>query len=393
MRSLELVGRVYNPSAKYLKHRRVLVDWLCEVGEDTRLAMSTVHCAVAYMDAFLQRMEVHRSRLQLVAMAALDIAAKYEEAEERVPSADVLNASANHSYPPHMLHQMSVLILNRCSRGGKWGLLTQIHVTRCLQARLDAHGCDAPPLSRCLPRRGAVRELLTMARRWPETRARRQWMPPCTTTLPFLQGSLCVGDTIGRRPASARIARYVAKYTDFFADLALQDYGFYEYRPSALAAAIVCAARRALVIRFVTLVKPLASRNPAPTKCPSSRRPLWNAELSARLNCDWSDVSGIFDRLWVYYAGAFPAEVAEHARQEFELEGSAEGSHPTDVATPDAATAATPPAQGPVARTVVDAMVTPPDEAEGGAERYKSCEAEGSGRSPETRSRAARSVA
>lgn len=163
MRSLELVGRVYNPSAKYLKHRRVLVDWLCEVGEDTRLAMSTVHCAVAYMDAFLQRMEVHRSRLQLVAMAALDIAAKYEEAEERVPSADVLNASANHSYPPHMLHQMSVLILNRCSREGR-GLLTraQRHVVRCMQAGLDAHGCDSPTLSGRLPRRGARRELLLL---------------------------------------------------------------------------------------------------------------------------------------------------------------------------------------------------------------------------------------
>lgn len=103
------------PSVLATQHRRVLVDWLCEVGEDTRLAMSTVHVAVAYLDAFLQRMEVHRSRLQLVAMAALDLAAKYEEAEERAPSADVLNACANNSYPAGMLHQMAVLILNRCA--------------------------------------------------------------------------------------------------------------------------------------------------------------------------------------------------------------------------------------------------------------------------------------
>ena len=141
MRATELTRAAYNPNARYLKvgalrsrwanvhpaapgrirpsvlaaqHRRVLVDWLCEVGEDTRLAMSTVHVAVAYLDAFLQRMEVHRSRLQLVAMAALDLAAKYEEAEERAPSADVLNACANNSYPAGMLHQMAVLILNRC---------------------------------------------------------------------------------------------------------------------------------------------------------------------------------------------------------------------------------------------------------------------------------------
>jgi hypothetical protein len=65
MVSTELIGRVYDPEAKYLKHRRVLVDWLCEVGEDNKLAMSTVHVAVAYLDSFLQKMDVHRSRLQV----------------------------------------------------------------------------------------------------------------------------------------------------------------------------------------------------------------------------------------------------------------------------------------------------------------------------------------
>jgi hypothetical protein len=76
--------------------------------------MSTVHVAVAYMDSFLNLMDVHRSRLQLAAMACLDVAGKYEEAEERAPTSDAINACANNAYPAKMIHQMTVLLLNRC---------------------------------------------------------------------------------------------------------------------------------------------------------------------------------------------------------------------------------------------------------------------------------------
>ena len=47
MRALENEGRVFNESARYIRHRRVLVDWISEVGEDHKLHASTMHVAVS----------------------------------------------------------------------------------------------------------------------------------------------------------------------------------------------------------------------------------------------------------------------------------------------------------------------------------------------------------
>lgn len=48
MRALEDVGRSFDTTSKYLKHRRVLVDWICEVGEEHGLHSSTMHVAVSH---------------------------------------------------------------------------------------------------------------------------------------------------------------------------------------------------------------------------------------------------------------------------------------------------------------------------------------------------------
>ena len=91
------------------------MDWICEIGEDYQLSATTAHVAVSstvclparptsafydvccggkltspgllalslslpqvgYLDRFLHIMEVHRNRLQLVAMAAIVIAGEY----------------------------------------------------------------------------------------------------------------------------------------------------------------------------------------------------------------------------------------------------------------------------------------------------------------------------
>lgn len=70
--------RVYNVQAKYLKHRRIIVDWMCEVGEEYKLSALCVHCAVRYLDRILSTLDVAKNQLQLVAMSAILIAAKYE---------------------------------------------------------------------------------------------------------------------------------------------------------------------------------------------------------------------------------------------------------------------------------------------------------------------------
>lgn len=120
------------------------------------------------MDRFLNAMDVHRSRLQLVAMAAVVVAAKYEEEELRVPSNEAINTYANGAYPPKMVHQMEVLLLNRLA----W----------CLTAVTPLH-------------------YLGLFQR---------------------EGILLSDDTMTWKPLVGKAVRYAKKYCDFFADLCLQ---------------------------------------------------------------------------------------------------------------------------------------------------------------------------
>lgn len=169
MRAMELEGRShFTDTAPYLSVRRLLVDWIFEIGEEYKLANSTMHVAVGYFDRVLQGMDVHRSRYQLVAMACFLLAAKYEEAEERVPSAKALNDQASNVYPPKLVHQMEVLVLTRLN----W----------CLTV-----------------------------------------VSPCHFLGYFLgRGALFTSDSMAYKPLVAKVPRYLKKYIDFFADLTLQ---------------------------------------------------------------------------------------------------------------------------------------------------------------------------
>ncbi|GAB4816531.1 hypothetical protein N2152v2_003577 [Parachlorella kessleri] len=61
------------------KMRAILVDWLIDVSLKFKLAPETLYLATSYLDRFLQKRAVQRSSLQLVGIAALHIASKYEE--------------------------------------------------------------------------------------------------------------------------------------------------------------------------------------------------------------------------------------------------------------------------------------------------------------------------
>lgn len=93
----EYVGDVYNtlrqeecnylPRPDYLecqkdinaKMRSILVDWLVEVHMKYKLKSETLFLAVNIIDRFLEKRPCSRRRLQLVGVAAMLIAAKYEE--------------------------------------------------------------------------------------------------------------------------------------------------------------------------------------------------------------------------------------------------------------------------------------------------------------------------
>ncbi|XP_044510683.1 cyclin-A1-1-like [Mangifera indica] len=59
--------------------RAILVDWLVEVAEEYRLVPETLYLTVNYTDRYLSGNVMNRQRLQLLGVACMMIAAKYEE--------------------------------------------------------------------------------------------------------------------------------------------------------------------------------------------------------------------------------------------------------------------------------------------------------------------------
>lgn len=71
---LEKMQKDVNPSM-----RAILIDWLVEVAEEYRLVPDTLYLTVNYIDRYLSGNEINRQRLQLLGVACMLIAAKYEE--------------------------------------------------------------------------------------------------------------------------------------------------------------------------------------------------------------------------------------------------------------------------------------------------------------------------
>ncbi|KAJ0229591.1 Cyclin-A1-1 [Hirschfeldia incana] len=59
--------------------RGILVDWLVEVSEEYRLVPETLYLTVNYIDRYLSGNVISRQKLQLLGVACMMIAAKYEE--------------------------------------------------------------------------------------------------------------------------------------------------------------------------------------------------------------------------------------------------------------------------------------------------------------------------
>lgn len=71
--------------AKYQKHRRIIVDWMCEVGEEYKLCALTIHNAVRYLDRVLGGgVDVAKNQLQLVAMACVLVASKVRKDDKQI---------------------------------------------------------------------------------------------------------------------------------------------------------------------------------------------------------------------------------------------------------------------------------------------------------------------
>jgi hypothetical protein len=119
--------------AKYLKHRRIIVDWMCEVGEEYHLTPLTIHCAVRHLDRILGSEDVQKNRLQLVAMVCVLVAAKYEEAEEMLPTLAALNECSNRAYSLDLIKEAEIGVLRKL--GWNCSMTSTIHFLNYFQAR------------------------------------------------------------------------------------------------------------------------------------------------------------------------------------------------------------------------------------------------------------------
>ncbi len=72
--------KVAPPRLLNKKNRKIVIDWLFKVAEDDRCNRVVVHRAVRLMDAYLCVVDaIDKDKIQLVAIAAYLIAAKFDE--------------------------------------------------------------------------------------------------------------------------------------------------------------------------------------------------------------------------------------------------------------------------------------------------------------------------
>ena len=70
--------------------RRKIVGWMATVGEKLHMRFTTIHVAINYLDRIFTQKKPSEDKWQILAICCLQIATKYEEAEENVPALENL---------------------------------------------------------------------------------------------------------------------------------------------------------------------------------------------------------------------------------------------------------------------------------------------------------------
>ncbi|CAH8258455.1 unnamed protein product [Arabidopsis lyrata] len=90
--------------------RSILIDWLVEVAEEYRLSPETLYLAVNYVDRYLTGNAINKQNLQLLGVACMMIAAKYEEV--CVPQVEDFCYITDNTYLRNELLEMESSVLN-----------------------------------------------------------------------------------------------------------------------------------------------------------------------------------------------------------------------------------------------------------------------------------------
>ena len=119
--------------------RGILIDWLVEVAEEYRLEAETLYLAVNYIDRFLSHVPVNRSKLQLVGVTCMLVAAKYEEIHP--PAVDEFVYISDNTYKREEILHMEGMVLNRLNFELSVAT-TKVFINRYLKAA-KAGECDS----------------------------------------------------------------------------------------------------------------------------------------------------------------------------------------------------------------------------------------------------------
>eukprot|EP00771_Trimastix_marina_P002586 gnl/Trimastix_PCT/3725.p1 GENE.gnl/Trimastix_PCT/3725~~gnl/Trimastix_PCT/3725.p1 ORF type:complete len:528 (-),score=128.63 gnl/Trimastix_PCT/3725:213-1604(-) len=90
--------------------RAILIDWLIDVAGEYQLSSETLYLAVNYLDRFLSIVPVRRTKLQLVGIASVFLASKFEEVQ--CPTLDQFVYICDYSFTKDQILVMERYILN-----------------------------------------------------------------------------------------------------------------------------------------------------------------------------------------------------------------------------------------------------------------------------------------
>ncbi|ETI40652.1 hypothetical protein F441_13946 [Phytophthora nicotianae CJ01A1] len=191
----ELLRPDFSKQYEYLKYRRVLVDWMAEVGEThLRMRKEYVHAAVGYLEKVLARDAPlpRKDRFQLLALSCLRVALKFLGTDEELPPMAEFWEMGNRMYSHEEISDAEADIFQKL--GWNLTMVTPLHFLQHYMGQTVLFADDQ------------------------------------------LLGSELVDEAHG----------YYCKYAEFFVDLVLQEYSLQVYRPSVLAASVLVASRKAL---------------------------------------------------------------------------------------------------------------------------------------------------
>ena len=120
-------------SGAYASIRRMLVDWLGQVGRRLRLSERVLHLAVLYMDYILGQKDYAHSKYQLIGLSCLAIAAKFEELDRKIPYPEDYARVAKLAFRAPILKECEILLLKVLD--WKLKVATAYDVVHCLLAQ------------------------------------------------------------------------------------------------------------------------------------------------------------------------------------------------------------------------------------------------------------------